>query len=78
MNCKTCPVRNFVHADLYCLGCDHKPKPEIKSGIVYFYRKGAFKPVYSVEVKTPAGMECEAAAVKFIQQHRIDFIEGEL
>lgn len=76
MNCKTCIVRDFVHSDLYCRGCLYLPEPEMKTGLAYLYRTGAFNPISSVEIEAPEGMEYEVSAVELMQQFRIEFIES--
>ncbi len=74
MKCKTCPTRNFVHADMYCKRCEHKPRPKIKTGRAYLFIKNSFKPITSVEVKAPKGLEYEYSAVELMSHFRIEFI----
>lgn len=76
MNCEKCSVCDFVHADLYCLCYSNKPKPKIKTGRAYLFRKNAFNPVHSVEIKAPVGLEYEIAAVELMSGFRIEFVEG--
>lgn len=77
MNCEECNVRDFVHSDIYCLGCDQKPKPKVNTGTAFLFRIGAFKPVYSVEIEAPKGMEYEVAAAELMGNFRIEFIESD-
>lgn len=77
MNCEKCNVRHFVHSDIYCRGCPHKPQPRNKFGIAYFFRKDKSEPIMSLKIKAPAGMEYEVAALEFMKWCRIDFIESE-
>lgn len=72
--CEGCSVLDFVHADLYCQDCTKKPKPKIKTGIAYLFKKDTFRPVTSVEVKAPAGLEYDIAAVKLMSNFKIEFI----
>lgn len=75
MNCKNCIIRDFVHADLYCRGCTHKPKPKIKTGRAYLFRKDKSEPIFSSEIEAPKGLEYEFAAIELMSQFRIEFIE---
>lgn len=75
MKCETCSIRDFVHAGLYCLGCENKPKPRIKTGRAYLFVKSSDRPVYSVEIEAPKGTEYGVSAAKLMQQFRIEFIE---
>lgn len=75
MNCETCNVKSFVHPDLYCSTCPDKPKPKTITGTAYLHRLNSFKPVCSVEVEAPAGMEYEVSAAELLRDHRIEFIE---
>lgn len=77
MKCEKCRVRDFVHSDLYCRGCDYKPKPVTKSGRAYLFRKNTFNPVSSVEIEAPEGMEYEIAALQLMREFRIEFIESD-
>jgi len=74
MKCKTCPVKGFVHADLYCRGCPDKPKPKIKTGRAYLFLKNAFQPVTSVEIKAADGFEYEVSAIELMRRFKIEFI----
>lgn len=76
LNCKTCNSKDFVHADLYCNGCPDKPKPVIKTGRAYLFRRGFSEPICSVDVKVPSGLEIEFAAVELMSSFQIEFIES--
>ncbi len=77
MNCKTCNARDFVHSDIYCRGCTHKPKQRIKTGRAYLYRQDKSEPALSVEIEAPDGIEYEVAAAELMAWFRIEFIESE-
>lgn len=77
MNCEKCNVRDFVHFDIYCQGCDQKPEPRIKTGRAYLFRKDTSRPISSVEIEAPDGMEYEVAAVELMGDFRIEFIESD-
>ena len=77
MNCKTCIVRGFVHAEFYCQRCKDKPKSVMKSGRAYLFRKNTFNPVLSIEIEAPEGREYEIAAFQLMREFRIEFIESE-
>ena len=76
MECKTYNVRGFVHADMYCRECPDKPKPKIKTGRAYLFKKGVQMPVCSVDIKAPEGSEYKVAAVELIKKFKIQFIEA--
>lgn len=75
MSCDTCNVRDHIHAVLYCQECPDRPKPEIKEGRAYLYRKNVLLPVLSVDVEVPEGMECEASAMELMQQFSVEFVD---
>ena len=64
MKCKTCQVREFIHADLYCQGCPDKPKPKMKNGVSYLMSRYGERAIVSADVEAPAGQEYEYAAIE--------------
>lgn len=75
--CDKCPVRDFVHTDLYCRDCQNKPQPKQKTGRAYLFRKNAFRPIYSTEIEAPADLVYEVAAAEIMKRFRIEFIEAD-
>ncbi len=75
MNCENCNVLDFVHVELYCHECPDKPKPKIKKGRAYLFKKNTAEPIFSVEIEAPEGREYETAAVELMRQFRIEFIK---
>ena len=78
MKCNRCQVREFVHADLYCRDCPDRPRPPLRTGRAYLFRKNAFTPVTSCEIEARAGLEYETAAVELMAQFRIEFQPNDL
>ena len=78
MKCDNCPVRDFIHADLYCRGCPDRHSPPLRTGRAYLFRKNEFKPVTSCEIEARAGLEYETAAVELMSQFRIEFEPDDL
>jgi len=76
MKCKTCQVREFIHADLYCQGCPDKPKPKMKNGVSYLMSRYGERAIVSADVEAPAGQEYEYAAIELMRKFKIEFYEG--
>lgn len=74
---KICPVRDFVHADLYCRECPDKPKPKIKTGTAYIFKKYGGNPVDSFDVESKKGLQELTAMAKFFDSRfKMEFIES--
>lgn len=75
--CKTCPVRDFVHADLYCHDCQDRPRPKTITGTAYLLKEYGSGAIVSAKVEAPAGLEYEQSAVELMRKCKIEFHEDE-
>jgi len=77
MNCKTCPVSDFVLKDLYCQKCTRIEKQEPVNGTAYLYRKNKLLPLESERITAEPGSVFAISARKLLQHFRMEFIPDE-
>lgn len=70
--CSKCPVKNFVHHELYCSQCASKPAV---SGEIYLFMRGQLAPLKSKRVRASSFL---AATHEVMEEFRIEFIEDDL